>query len=62
MKPGASDFGWLLEQKFLAAAPPRATGTDRGSNRYFPADFDDRTDRQLEIIGQVGGVALHESD
>ena len=29
--------------------PPRATGTDRGSNRYFPADFDDRTDRQLEL-------------
>jgi hypothetical protein len=39
-----------------------ATGTDRGSDRYFPADFDDRIDRQLEIIGQVGGVALHESE
>jgi hypothetical protein len=31
------------------------------SDRDFPADFADRFDSQLEIFGQVGGVALHES-
>jgi len=39
MKPGVSDFGRLLEQKYLGCSSATATGTDRGSNRYFPADF-----------------------
>src|ERR1700719_3736565 len=32
------------------------------SDRDFPADFDDRFDRQFEIFGQVSGVALHKGE
>ena len=34
----------------------------RGSDRDFPADFDDRIHWQSEVLGQVGRVAVHERE
>ena len=36
--------------------------SEPGSDRDFPADFDDRIHRQPEVLGQVGGVALHKRE